>query len=151
MAKGKFPSRDRYEKNNPTVSARIPAEVKEKLIKYLKENNISLANALKILAGELELKTKSVEEAKQTGYDSGFKDGYVAGRKDGYDTGYKEGYSKGLMTGRQRYGVPYRCHKCGETLVIDTPEEKAAAGEMMAKAGWVHKECNNTRSTDDQS
>ena len=56
----KSPSRIKYEGENPTVSARLPKETRDKLLKNLAESGISLADALKILAGELEIKMKPI-------------------------------------------------------------------------------------------
>jgi hypothetical protein len=111
------PSRQRYERNNPTVSARIPVEVRDKLIAHLKTSDMSLADALKVLAGNLEIKTKPAEEIK------------------------KASFSVGFGTAKTRYGVYYKCAKCGQPILIDSAEEKEDASKFLTEEGWGHHEC----------
>ena len=115
--KKKSPSRIRYETSHPTVSARIPIEIKEKVIANLKTLDMTMADAFKKLAGELEEKAKPIELVKKAAYKAGYK------------------------AAKNYYGVPYPCSKCEQTIVINTPEEKEAASKLMTEAGWGHKTC----------
>jgi len=113
----KRPSRIKYEMSHPTVSARIPIEIKEKIIANLKTLDMNMADAFKKLAGELEEKAKPIELMKKAEY--------------------KAGYS----AAKNYYAVPYPCSKCEQTIVINTPEEKEAASKLMTEAGWGHETC----------
>ena len=62
--KKKSPSRERYEKENPTVSGRIPKETRHNLLLNLKKIGMTLPDALKVLAGEIEVKVRPIDEAK---------------------------------------------------------------------------------------
>ena len=115
--KKKSPSRIKYETSHPTVSARIPIEIKEKIIANLKTLDMNMADAFKKLAGELEEKAKPIELMKKAEY--------------------KAGYS----AAKNYYAVPYQCSKCGQTIVINTPEEKEAASILMTAEGWRHETC----------
>ena len=113
----KRPSRIKYETSHPTVSARIPIEIKEKIIANLKTLDMNMADAFKKLAGELEEKAKPIELVKKAAYKAGYK------------------------AAKNYYGVPYPCSKCEQTIVINTPEEKEAASKLMTEAGWGHETC----------
>lgn len=113
----KTPSRIKYDKNHPTVSGRVTVETKEKLYKNLAILGMSLPDALRVLAGELEVKAIPVEEAKKAGYEEA----------------------------RNRYAVTYQCNVCGKTLVVTSAAEKAAIAKYMLEHRWGHPECHKRR------
>jgi hypothetical protein len=115
--KKKSPSRERYEKENPTVSARIPKETRHKLLSNLKELGMTLPDALKVLAGELEIKAIPIQEARQAGYEEA----------------------------KNRFVVMYPCNVCGKPIALTSPKAKEYVREYMAKAGWGHVECHRQR------
>ena len=53
--KRKSPSRERYEKENPTVSGRMPKEKRDKFYANLAKSGRSVSDALNSLADDLEL------------------------------------------------------------------------------------------------
>ena len=112
--KKKSPSREKYEKRNPTVSARVSEETRSRLRAVLPKLGISLADALKVLAGELEIKAIPIDQAKKLGHEE----------------------AKNL------YLVTYPCNVCGKPISITTPEAKEAAARFMAEHGWGHNECH---------
>ena len=99
---------------HPTLSARVTIETKEKLLAGLKTLGMSLPDAFKVLAGELEIKLKPIEEARKAGYEEA----------------------------KKLYAVTYLCGGCGKPIVMVNPEAKKAAGRYMAEHGWRHKECH---------
>jgi mRNA-degrading endonuclease RelE of RelBE toxin-antitoxin system len=115
--KKKSPSRIKYETSHPTVSARIPIEIKEKVIANLKTLDMNMADAFKKLAGELEEKAKPIDLMKKAEYKAGYR------------------------AAKNYYAVPYQCSKCGQITVINTPEEKEAASILMTAEGWRHETC----------
>ena len=115
--KKKSPSRIKYETSHPTVSARIPIAVKAKIIANLKKLNMNTADAFKELARVLEEKVKPTELT------------------------HKAENSVGISLTMKYYAVSYKCSKCGQTKVINTPEEKEAASKLMTDAGWKHETC----------
>ena len=115
MAKSKrTPSRIKYEKCHPTVSARLQVEVRDKLLANLKVLGMSVADALKVLAGELEIKAKPIEEARKAGYEEA----------------------------KKIYMVTYLCGVCGKNIVMTSLKEKEAAARYMTEHGWGHAECH---------
>lgn len=115
--KNKPPSQDRYEKDKPTVSARVPKEIRDRLRVNLAKQGKSLADALIAITNDLEIKGKSFDEAKQEGYEEA----------------------------KERYMVLFPCDTCGELLPITSPKAKRAAGQFMCDAGWGHAKCHERR------
>ncbi len=115
------PSRIKYEKNNPTVSARLPVEKRAKLLSVLRSLGLTLANLLIRFADETEIKLKTVDDVRQEGF--------------------VNGYGKGYEEARKKYEVTYPCRKCGKLMAITSPKAKAAAARYMAEHGWVHTQC----------
>ena len=115
--KGKPPSRKKYEEENPTVSARVPKETRHNLLLNLKKIGMSLAEGLKVLAGELELKVRPIDEARKAGYEE----------------------AKNL------YMVTFPCDVCGKPIPIKNPKTKEAASKYMTEHGWAHAECHKRR------
>lgn len=113
----KTPSRIKYDKGHPTVSARLPAEKRVKLLLVLKKLGINLARLLTNLADETEIKLRPPDEA----------------RKEGFRNGYAEA--------KKLYAVTYPCGKCGKPITITNPETKAAVARYMVEHGWHHNEC----------
>ena len=121
--KKKSPSREKYEKENPTVSARLPKEARERLRIALVKLGMSSADALKVLIGDLEVKTKPIDEAWQAGYDKGFEDGIEAAER--------------------LYAVSCPCSKCGKNKTVTDEDEKQVLRRFMMANRWHHADCND--------
>jgi len=113
----KSPSREKYEKENPTVSARLPKEKRDKLLAVLRSLGLNLANLLVSFADEYEVKVKPINEARQAGYEEA----------------------------KNRYMVTYPCSVCGELIPLTSPKAKQAASRYMTDHGWGHAECHKQR------
>jgi antitoxin component of RelBE/YafQ-DinJ toxin-antitoxin module len=111
--KRKSPSREKYEKENPTVSARVSKETRDKLLEVLPKLGMSLADAFKVLAGELEVKAVPIEEARRQGYEEA----------------------------KKLYTVTYPCFVCGKPIVITSPETKGVVSKFLTTHGWGHTKC----------
>jgi len=115
--KKKSPSRERYEKENPTVSGRIPKETRHNLLLNLKKIGMTLPDALKVLAGELEVKVVPIDKARGKGFEDAMK----------------------------LYMVTYPCHKCGKPMHITSPRAKEAVRGFMIEQGWGHIACHEQK------
>jgi hypothetical protein len=113
----KSPSRLRYERSHPTISARLPIVTRDILLSKLKIHNMSLTEAFKVLTSDLQIKAKPVEEAKEDGF--------------------QEGYQKAQSI----YMVSYPCSGCGKLIFVKTLEEKRAITGYMKDNHWGHQEC----------
>jgi len=107
------PSRIKYEKNHPTVSARLPKDKHDKLLALLRNLDVTLRQLLLHFIDEFEIKIKPVEEARQQGF----------------------------QESKKIYMVIYLCWKCGKPIAITNPETKKVVSKFLTEHGWGHKEC----------
>ncbi len=115
--RGKPPSREKYEKGHPTVSARLPTEKRDKLLSVLQRLGLSLSDLLINIADETEIKLKPLDEA----------------RRDGY----REGYEKA----RNSFAVTYPCPQCGSPVTITSQGTKTLVSKYLTQYGPGHAEC----------
>jgi len=113
----KAPSRERYEQSNPTVSARMPIDKRNRLMAVLARLNMTLSQLLITFADEHEVTTRPLVEVRKEGF----------------------------LEARKMFGVWYPCRKCGKQTLINTPEEKIAAARHMVEDGWAHQQCPKDR------
>jgi hypothetical protein len=109
----KSPSRERYEKSNPTVSARLPVATRDKLLADLKTLHKSMSEAFKALAGEIEVTAGPLEVAWQEGFDEA----------------------------KKRYAIMFPCSQCGRPVAITSPKTKAQVARYIAESGGKHFQC----------
>ena len=121
----KSPSRVKYEKGHPVISARVDRELYEALEAMKEAEGLSNADLLKIAADKLEVKIRSEEKIKLQGFD--------------------EGYEQAAKTAEELYMVTYPCSVCGETIIVETKEEKKAIAKYMVEHGWGHAKCIERR------
>jgi len=51
-------------------------------------------------------------------------------------------YRKGYEDAKKKYLVSYPCAVCGETIEVESPEEKAAIKKYMRQYEWGHQSCH---------
>jgi hypothetical protein len=124
--KKKSPSRDRYDKENPTVSGRMPKEKRDKFYANLAKSGRTVSDALNSLANELELKVIPIDEVRQQIFD--------------------EGMEYGMEAIDDLYAVKYPCSKCGKEMVVTDENEKKAIRDFMIENGWHHGDCDHSGS-----
>jgi len=107
----------KYETSHPTISARVSLETKRKLLERLPTLGMTMADAFRVLAGEIEVKAIPVEEARKRGFEE----------------------SKAI------YGVPFPCNVCSKPVYIMDPEAKRLAGEYLTRLGWGHRACHERK------
>jgi hypothetical protein len=78
---------------------------------------MTLPDALKVLAGELEVKVVPIDEARRAGYEE----------------------AKNL------YMVTYPCYICGKPIPITSLKAKEVASRFMTEHGWGHAKCHEER------
>jgi len=115
--KGKPPSRKKYEKENPTVSGRMPKEKRDKFYANLAKSGRSVSDALNSLADDLELKVRPIDEARRQSYEEA----------------------------KNHYMVTYPCSVCGKLIPLTSTKAKEAASKCMTDHGWGHAECHKRR------
>ena len=107
------PSRRRYEGKNPVVSIRVTLEQKKQLEEFKKKSGFSNGDLL---------------------------EAWLTNTKPDFDAAYTVGYEKGYEEASMEYVVHYFC-PCGQLMLINTDEEKAAVVELMAEDGWGEADC----------
>jgi len=113
-----YPTNERYNKKVPSMSYRIDPDTKKTLSEiHESSNGETWAKVFRRLVGDVELKLKSIEEAKEAGYKSG------------------------SLNAMLRYGVTFPCAVCGQSILIKEPELKEKIRKLIAEAGWAHSEC----------
>ena len=122
MSRGKKkelrPSEKRYNKRVPPTAFRIDNETVKKLYELFEASKAETWGIFfKGLVGDVELKLKSIEEAK------------------------KAGYELGLRNAKLWYGVSYPCAKCGHTIFVSGPRQIAQVRELIVQAALTHSAC----------
>jgi len=115
--KKKSPSREKYEKENPTVSGRMPKEKRDKFYANLAKSGRTVSDALNSLADDLELKVRPIDEAMKASYEE----------------------AKNL------YMVTFPCDVCDEPILITNLKTKEAVSKYMTEHGWGHAECHKRK------
>jgi len=92
-------------------------ENRDKLRLVLRKLGTTLPKVLIAFANEQGIKLKSIEEAKEAGYELGFRN------------------AKSL------HAVSFPCTKCGHTAVVTGPGQIEQVRELIVKAEWAHAEC----------
>ncbi len=108
------PSKIKYDNNHPTVSARLPKDKHDKLLKLLESLDMTLPQLLLNFIGEYEIKVTPVDEARKASYEEA----------------------------KKTYIVPFACKICGKPLAITSTRAKEVAGKYMTEQGWGHAECH---------
>jgi len=53
----------------------------------------------------------------------------------------KNAWNVGHSAAKIKYGVWYKCSVCGGNILIESDNEKKAAGKLMREHGWQHGKC----------
>jgi predicted transcriptional regulator len=109
------PSRRRYEASHPTLSVRLSAEDKKRILNIARKSKRSISQIIKEALG---LMTKDTDEIYENGYDNGF------------DDGWEEGSIMKLP-----------CMKCRKEMELDIHDVKIKEAIKKAFITWHHVEC----------
>ncbi|VVB62095.1 Uncharacterised protein [uncultured archaeon] len=105
----KYPSQEKYEKNNPTITFRMTKEEKEKILQMTAQSTDSVSNLVrKALLGL----AKDLDYIHQTGYDHGLTNGKRMGKEEG------------LTEGKVKYRIWVYCHYCKKPIYIEPNSER---------------------------
>ena len=123
--KKKSPSRERYEKENPVFSARIPRRIYDRIQEVKRKEHLSNTDILMLALDPIEIKVRAEEEVRQSAYD--------------------EGWEKGITEAVELYMVTYPCSVCRKEIEVTTDEEKKTIRTYMREHGWGHADCINRK------
>jgi len=97
-AKRKAPSRVRYEAEHPSLTVRVPAEVKAKIQQAADAEGLSVSEWVQAMAARHTPDvTAAYEKGRAAGRTEGEKAGYQRGRSDGEAAGRSGGLAAGLL------------------------------------------------------
>jgi hypothetical protein len=116
------PSRIKYEQANPVVSTRVAREIHSRLRALEQSEGVSMADALKVGLGLIEVKVRAEHEIRQKAYD--------------------QGWEKGVEEACNIFMVTYPCSVCGKEMTVSSEEEKKDIRRFMINSGWHHGDCD---------
>jgi len=128
--KHKTPSRERYEKNNPVWSVRMPKEWIDELESELEANGQSRRDFLGIA---LKNQTLDAEEIRVIWRKKGYNQGYERGHEDG-DT---KGYAKCMND----WAIWVYCSNCLKPLFIKRDSQDHTELIDIAQGYFKHSKC----------
>ena len=88
-------AKQRYDKENPTVSFRLTKEEKQTLDTYIEAAGGTFTDFVK---ESIDKKLKDLNEI----WSEGFEEGREAGQSEGYSKGQRNGYKKGFKDGQEQ-------------------------------------------------
>ena len=128
--KHKPPSRERYEKNNPVWSVRMPKEWIDELESELEANGQSRRDFLGVA---LKKQTLNAEEIRVTWRKKGYNQGYEIGHEDGD----KKGYAKCMND----WAIWVYCYNCLKPLYIKPDSQDHKELIEIMKGYLKHSQC----------
>ena len=128
--KHKPPSRERYEKNNPVWSVRMPKEWINDLEALLEANGQSRRDFLGVALKKQRL---NAEEIRLNSYKKGYSEGYERGNEDGD----KKGYAKGM----NEWAIWVYCYNCMKPLYIKPNTNDHEITKEQMKGYLEHSQC----------
>jgi len=128
--KHKPPSRERYEKNNPVWSVRMPKEWIDELEAELEFNGQSRRDFLGVA---LKKQTFNDEEIRVTWHKKGYSQGYERGNEDGY----KKGYDRGMND----WAIWVYCYNCLKPIYIKPNTKDHEITKEQMKGYLKHPQC----------
>ncbi len=134
MAKRKISARRKeYETAFPTVTARIPAAVKEKLAEVLRAEGLNFSEWVQVrVAGSGAQATAAYQRGKAEGEKAGEAAGYRRGRAEGEQLGGAAGFRAGLLAHAfaNEHGRGYHAATIARYLA-EHPEQRAIAERLL--------------------
>ena len=99
MPRRKPPSRLRYEAEHPSLTVRVPAEVKAKVLAAAQAEGLSVSEWVQAMAaGHAAKAADAYRRGEDAGREKGEAEGYQRGRAEGEHLGGIAGFRAGLLT-----------------------------------------------------
>ncbi len=136
MPRRKPPSRLRYEAEHPSLTVRIPAEVKAKVLAAAQAEGLSLSEWVQAMAaGHAAKAADAYRRGEEAGRRQGDAEGYARGRAEGEQLGGAAGLRAGLLASSfaAEHGRSYDAAAVARALV-EHPGQDAVAARVMPAA-----------------
>lgn len=127
------PRRREYETAFPTITARIPAAVKEKLAEVLRAEDLNFSEWVQAqVAGSGAQATAAYQRGRTEGEKAGEAEGYRRGRAEGEQVGGAAGFRAGLLAHAfaNEHGRRYHAATIARYLA-EHPEQRAIAERLL--------------------
>lgn len=123
------PRRQEYEAAFPTVTARLPAAVKEKLAEVLRAEDLNFSEWVQArLAGSAAQSTAVYQRGRREGEATGYQRGRTEGERVGGDAGFRAGLLASIFAAE--HGRRYHSATVAAGLV-EHPEHRAVAERLI--------------------
>jgi len=122
--KKKFPSQEKYERENPSITFRVPIDMKEKIDQLVETTGKSISQIMRETLFYAEKEHSEI-----------FEQGHV----EGFDVGINAGINRG----KRKWAIWIYCYVCGEKIYIEpNSESHKAIIKYMKEHKWAHPECH---------
>jgi len=126
IMKKKYPSQEKYERENPSITFRVPIDVKEKIDQLVETTGKSISQIMR--------ETLFYAEKE---YSEIFEQGHV----EGLDVGINAGINRG----KRKWAIWCYCNVCGKKIYIEPNSDvHNAIIKYMKEQGWGHAECHKS-------
>ena len=128
--------RQEYEEAFPTVTGRIPAEVKEKLAEVLRAEDLNFSEWVQArVAGSGSQTTAAYRRGEEAGREQGEAAGYQRGRTEGEQVAGTAGFRAGLLASNfaAEHGRHYDPTAIARRL-LEHPDQRAIAERLIPAA-----------------
>ena len=114
----RYPSQEKYDRANPTITVRLKKDTKDLLDKC--KGDLSQREMIRKLIVDN-------KDALQAAYDAGHDDGFIVG----------------VAIARKEHEIAYCCNVCKKEIGIEPfSEEHKAVVNYLFTEGWGHNECH---------
>ena len=142
MPRRKPPSRLRYEAEHPSLTVRVPAEVKAKVLAAAQAEGLSVSEWVQAMAaGHAAKAADAYRRGEDAGREKGEAEGYQRGRAEGEQLGGIAGFRAGLLTSifAAEHGRQYNATTIAQRLA-EHPDQRAIAQRLIPadyQRDWV--------------
>ncbi len=124
MTKKKYPSQEKYERENPSITFRLPIDMKEKIDQLVETTGKSISQ---LIRETLFYAGKEYSEIQEKSHSEGFVIGVNVGGK----------------RGKRKWAIWCYCNVCGEITYIEpNSDAHKAIIEYMKEQKWGHLKCH---------
>ena len=133
MPRRKPPSRLRYEAEHPSLTVRIPAEVKAKVLAAAQAESLSVSEWVQAMAaGHAAKAADAYSRGQEAGREAGDAEGYQRGRAEGEQVAGIAGFRAGLLA--HAFAAAHGRHYDPATIarrLSEHPEHRAIAERLI--------------------
>jgi flagellar biosynthesis/type III secretory pathway protein FliH len=131
MKKKKFPSQEKYEKENPLIAFRVKRQDYEKIQKMGEKSNTSISELVRKALLKLEID-----------FSITYKRIYDQGIEKGKTIGHQESFNEGYEKAKQDWGIQLKCWGCKKEIYIKSNSYEHKKIQRIMEAYKLHEICS---------